>query len=90
MNATTIHPAKPDGKASALELLRALERLNWKRNAPVGSRKALMAALKAAAALPECELGQFADVLATPLIGHVLGVSFPYVSGYGEVKGGAA
>lgn len=76
---------KHDGKASAEELLRKLEWLNWKRDAPVGTRKAIMAAIKAAAALPEQELVRFAEVLSVPLTNYVMhSTSIPYVGTYAK------
>ncbi len=84
MKVTTIAATKPDGKASAQELLRTLEKLNWKRDAPVGSRNAMKAAFRAAVALPDNEFGRFVDVLALPLICHVSGSSMEYSPGHAK------
>ena len=56
-----------------VNLLRELEALNWNQNAPIKSRTAVKAALRAAASLPEREFDQFAAVLTDWLTAPILG-----------------
>lgn len=66
-----------DGQQAAIDLLLALEKLNWNRDAPVKSRKEVEAVLKVAASFRDEEFSRFADVIAKRLVGDVLGFPVP-------------
>jgi len=75
---------KPDGRVFAKELLQTLHRLNSKRDAPVASRKATKAAIRAAVEFPEHELDRFTDVISDWLICEVLGCGIIFEDYFAE------
>jgi hypothetical protein len=62
-----------DGQAAALQLLHSLAKMNWTRDAPAKSMRAVKGAIQCAATYPGKEFDRFSRVISDWLAEEVLG-----------------